>query len=104
MAAGKIKDFEKMYEEANDQHVAAVTLYGDASGKKAYADSKKQLTMDSKMKEYVYKMFKEGRVLVSMDSKLYKPVACDTSAGTVSVVTITGSGTLVATPVDLTLM
>lgn len=103
MADALIKDLKKTYEEANDQHVGIITLYGDSSASKVYADASKKLTMDSETKAYVYRMAQMGRVVVSMSSKLYRPVAIDENGGTLSVVTVTSSGTSTATPLVLEL-
>ena len=45
MGSALVKDLKKFYEDANDQHVGAITLYGDASASKAYADAAKSLGM-----------------------------------------------------------
>lgn len=103
MADALIKDLKKTYEEANDQHVGIITLYGDSANSKVYADSSKELTMDSDTKSYVYRMAQMGRVVVSMSSKLYRPVAIDETGGTLSVVTVTGTSPLAATPLVLEL-
>lgn len=96
-------NMKKIYEEANDQHVGTITLYGDASESKAYADSSKEISMDDDVKAYVFRMAQMGRVVISMSSKLYRPVEIDEANGKLSVVTVTGSGTLAVTPLVLEL-
>lgn len=103
MADALVKDLKKTYEEANDQHVGVITLYGDATASKAYADASKELTMDFDTKAYVCRMAQMGRVVVSMSSKLYRPVEIDDINGKLSVVTVTGSSPLAATPLVLEL-
>ena len=104
MGSAVIKDLKKFYEDANDQHVGAITLYGDASANKAYADAAKSLGMTEDTKAYVCHMAQMGRVVVSMDSKLYRPVEIDATNGKLSVLTVaTGAGALTATPLVLEL-
>lgn len=104
MASALVKDLKKFYEDANEQHVGVITLYGDSSASKAYADSAKSLTMTEDTKSYVCRMAQMGRVVISMSSKLYRPVEIDEDNGKLSVVTVTGSGTLAATPLVLELV
>lgn len=104
MANALVKDLKKLYEDANDQHVGAITLYGDASASKAYADATKSLEMTKDTKAYVCHMAQMGRVVVSMNSKLYRPVEVDATNGKLSIVTVTGSGSLAATPLVLALV
>lgn len=104
MANALVKDLKKLYEDANDQHVGAITLYGDASASKAYADAAKSLEMTKDTKAYVCHMAQMGRVVVSMNSKLYRPVEVDATNGKLSIVTVTGSGSLAATPLVLALV
>lgn len=104
MGSAVIKDLKKFYEDANDQHVGAITLYGDASANKAYADAAKSLEMTEDTKAYVCHMAQMGRVVVSMDSKLYRPVEIDATNGKLSVLTVaTGASALTATPLVLEL-
>lgn len=103
MAKALVKDLNKSYENANDQHIGAITIYGDASTNKAYADAAKSLEMTASMKTYVCHMAQMGRVAVSMNSKLYIPVEVDPINGKLSIVTVTGSGTLTVTPLVLAL-
>lgn len=103
MADALVKDLKKTYEDANDQHVGVITLYGDSAASKAYADASKTLEMDTDTKAYVCRMAQMGRVVISMSSKLYRPVEIDEANGKLSVVTVTGSGTLAATPLVLEL-
>lgn len=104
MADALVKDLKKLYEDANDQHVGAITLYGDASASKAYADAAKSLEMTADTKAYVCHMAQMGRVVVSMNSKLYRPVEVDATNGKLSVVTVTGTSPLAATPLVLALV
>ena len=104
MADALVKDLKKLYEDANDQHVGAITLYGDASASKAYADASKSLEMTEDTKAYVCHMAQMGRVVVSMNSKLYRPVEVDTTNGKLSIVTVTGTSPLAATPMVLALV
>lgn len=104
MANALVKDLKKLYEDANDQHVGAIILYGDASASKAYADSTKSLEMTKDTKAYVCHMAQMGRVVVSMNSKLYRPVEVDATNGKLSIVTVTGTGSLAATPLVLALV
>jgi hypothetical protein len=104
MGSAVIKDLKKFYEDANDQHVGAITIYGDASANKAYADAAKSLGMTEDTKAYVCHMAQMGRVVVSMDSKLYRPVEIDATNGKLSVLTVaTGASALTATPLVLEL-
>lgn len=104
MGSAVIKDLKKFYEDANDQHVGAITLYGDASANKAYADAAKSLGMTEDTKAYVCHMAQMGRVVVSMDFKLYRPVEIDATNGKLSVLTVTtGASALTATPLVLEL-
>lgn len=104
MGSAVIKDLKKFYEDANDQHVGAITIYGDASANKAYADAAKSLGMTEYTKAYVCHMAQMGRVVVSMDSKLYRPVEIDATNGKLSVLTVTtGASALTATPLVLEL-
>lgn len=102
MADALVKDLKKLYEDANDQHVGVITLYGDAS--KAYADAAKSLRMTEDTKAYVCHMAQMGRVVVSMNSKLYRPVEVDATNGKLSIVTVTGASPLAATPLVLALV
>lgn len=104
MADALVKDLKKLYEDANDQHVGVITLYGDASASKAYADSAKSLGMTADTKAYVCHMAQMGRVVVSMNSKLYRPVEVDATNGKLSIVTVTGNSSLAATPLVLALV
>lgn len=105
MSSAVVKDLKKFYEDANDQHVGAITLYGDASASKAYADAAKSLVMTEDTKAYVCRMAQMGRVVVSMNSKLYRPVEIDATNGKLSVLTVTtGAGALAATPLALELV
>ena len=104
MAKALFNDLNKFYEDANDQHVGAITLYGDASASKAYADAAKSLEMTKDTKAYVCHMAQMGRVVVSMNSKLYRPVEVDATNGKLSIVTVTGTGSLAATPLVLALV
>lgn len=104
MADALVKDLNKLYEDANDQHVGAITIYGDASASKAYADAAKSLKMTEDTKAYVCHMAQMGRVVVSMNSKLYRPVEVDAANGKLSVVTVTGTSPLAATPLVLALV
>lgn len=104
MANALVKDLKKLYEDANGQHVGAITLYGDASASKAYADATKSLEMTKDTKAYVCHMAQMGRVVVSMNSKLYRPVEVDATNGKLSIVTVTGTGSLAATPLVLALV
>ena len=104
MADALVKDLKKLYEDANDQHVGAITLYGDASASKAYVDSAKSLKMTADTKAYVCNMAQMGRVVISMNSKLYRPVEVDATNGKLSVVTVTGTSPLAATPLVLALV
>ena len=104
MANALVKDLKKLYEDANDQHVGAITLYGDASASKAYADATKSLEMTEDTKAYVCHMAQMGRVVVSMNSKLYRPVEVDATNGKLSIGTVTGSSPLAATPLVLALV
>ena len=104
MADALVKDLKKLYEDANDQHVGAITLYGDASASKAYADAAKSLKMTADTKAYVCHMAQMGRVVVSMNSKLYRPVEVDATNGKLSIVTVTGTSPLAATPLVLALV
>ena len=105
MASALVKDLKKFYEDANDQHVGTITLYGDASASKAYADATKSLEMTEDTKAYVCHMAQMGRVVVSMNSKLYLPVEIDAANGKLSVLTVTTStGALAATPLVLELV
>lgn len=104
MAKALFNDLNKFYEDANEQHIGAITIYGDASANKAYADAAKSLEMTADMKTYVCHMAQMGRVVVSMNSKLYRPVEVDATNGKLSIVTVTGSGTLTATPLVLALV
>lgn len=104
MADALVKDLKKLYEDANDQHVGVITLYGDASASKAYADAAKSLEMTKDTKAYVCHMAQMGRVVVSMNSKLYRPVEVDATNGKLSIVTVTGTSTLAATPLVLALV
>ena len=104
MADALVKDLNKLYEDANDQHVGAITIYGDASASKAYADAAKSLKMTADTKAYVCHMAQMGRVVVSMNSKLYRPVEVDATNGKLSVVTVTGASPLAATPLVLALV
>lgn len=104
MADALVKDLKKLYEDANDQHVGAITLYGDASASKAYSDAAKSLKMTEDTKAYVCHMAQMGRVVVSMNSKLYRPVEVDATNGKLSVVTVTGTSPLAATPLVLELV
>lgn len=105
MGSAVIKDLKKFYEDANDQHVGAITLYGDASANKAYADAAKSLGMTEDMKAYVCHMAQMGRVVVSMDSKLYRPVEIDATNGKLSVLMVaTGASALTVTPLVLELV
>lgn len=104
MADALVKDLKKLYEDANDQHVGAITIYGDASASKAYADAAKSLKMTADTKAYVCHMAQMGRVVVSMNSKLYRPVEVDATNGKLSVVTVTGTSPLAATPLVLALV
>lgn len=106
MGSAVIKDLKKFYEDANDQHVGVITLYGDASASanKAYADAAKSLEMTEDTKAYVCHMAQMGRVVVSMDSKLYRPVEIDATNGKLSVLTVaTGASAPTATPLVLEL-
>ena len=103
MASALVKNLKKLYEDGDDQHVGAVILYGDASANKVYADAAKSLEMTEDTKAYVCHMAQMGRVVVSMNSKLYRPVEVDTTNGKLSVVTVTESDTLAATPLVLEL-
>lgn len=103
MADALVKDLKKLYEDANDQHVGVITLYGDASASKAYADAAKSLGMTADTKAYVCHMAQMGRVVVSMNSKLYRPVEVDATNGKLSIVTVTGTSPLAATPLVLAL-
>lgn len=104
MGSSVIKYLKKFYEDANDQHVGAITIYGDASANKAYADAAKSLVMTEDTKAYVCHMAQMGRVVVSMDSKLYRPVEIDATNGKLSVLTVaTGASALTATPLVLEL-
>lgn len=103
MTSALVKDLKKFYEDANDQHVGTITLYGDAS--KAYADAAKSLKMTKDTKAYVCHMAQMGRVVVSMNSKLYLPVEIDAINGKLSVLTVTtGTSALAATPLVLELV
>ena len=105
MGSAVVKDLKKLYEDANDQHVGAITLYGDASASKAYADAAKSLGMTEDTKAYVCHMAQMGRVVVSMNSKLYRPVEIDATNGKLSVLTVTtGASALAATPLVLELV
>ena len=104
MSDALVKDLKKLYEDANDQHVGAITLYGDASASKAYADAAKSLKMTEDTKAYVCHMAQMGRVVVSMNSKLYRPVEVDATNGKLSIVTVTGTSPLAATPLVLALV
>lgn len=104
MADALVKDLKKLYEDANDQHVGVITLYGDASASKAYADAAKSLGMTEDTKAYVCHMAQMGRVVVSMNSKLYRPVEVDATNGKLSIVTVTGTSPLAATPLVLALV
>ena len=105
MASALVKDLKKFYEDANDQHVGAITLYGDASASKAYADAAKSLEMTKDTKAYVCHMAQIGRVVVSMNSKLYRPVEIDATNGKLSVLTVTTEASaLAATPLVLELV
>ena len=105
MASALVKDLKKFYEDANDQHVGTITLYGDASASKAYADAAKSLRMTEDTKAYVCRMAQMGRVVVSMNSKLYRPVEIDAANGKLSVLTVTtGASALAATPLVLELV
>ena len=104
MADALVKDLKKLYEDANDQHVGAITIYGDASASKAYADAAKSLKMTADTKAYVCHMAQMGRVVVSMNSKLYRPVEVDATNGKLSIVTVTGTSPLAATPLVLALV
>lgn len=105
MGSAVVKDLKKLYEDANDQHVGVITLYGDASASKAYADAAKSLGMTEDTKAYVCHMAQMGRVVVSMNSKLYRPVEIDATNGKLSVLTVaTGASALSATPLVLELV
>lgn len=104
MGSALVKDLKKFYEDANDQHVGVITLYGDASASKAYADAAKSLGMTEDTKAYVCHMAQMGRVVVSMNSKLYRPVEVDATNGKLSIVTVTGTSPLAATPLVLALV
>lgn len=105
MGSALVKDLKKLYEDANDQHVGVITLYGDASASKAYADAAKSLGMTEDTKAYVCHMAQMGRVVVSMNSKLYRPVEIDATNGKLSVLTVvTGASALSATPLVLELV
>ena len=104
MTKALFNDLNKFYEDANEQHIGAITIYGYASANKAYADAAKSLEMTAAMKTYVCHMAQMGRVVVSMNSKLYRPVEVDATNGKLSIVTVTGSGTLTATPLVLALV
>lgn len=104
MSDALVKDLKKLYEDANDQHVGAITLYGDASASKAYADAAKSLKITEDMKAYVCHMAQMGRVVVSMNSKLYRPVEVDATNGKLSIVTVTGTSPLAVTPLVLALV
>ena len=104
MADALVKDLKKLYEDANDQHVGVITLYGDASASKAYADAAKSLVMTADTKAYVCHMAQMGRIVVSMNSKLYRPVEVDATNGKLSIVTVTGTSPLAATPLVLALV
>lgn len=104
MGSALVKDLKKFYEDANDQHVGVITLYGDASASKAYADAAKSLGMTDDTKAYVCHMAQMGRVVVSMNSKLYRPVEVDATNGKLSIVTVTGTSPLAATPLVLALV
>ena len=104
MADALVKDLKKLYEDANDQHVGVITLYGDASASKAYSDAAKSLVMTEDTKAYVCHMAQMGRVVVSMNSKLYRPVEVDATNGKLSIVTVTGTSPLAATPLVLALV
>lgn len=105
MASALVKDLKKFYEDANDQHVGTITLYGDTSASKAYADAAKSLEMTADTKAYVCHMAQMGRVVVSMNSKLYLPVEIDAINGKLSVLTVTtGTSALSATPLVLELV
>ena len=98
MADALVKDLKKLYEDANDQHVGAITIYGDASASKAYADAAKSLKMTADTKAYVCHMAQMGRVVVSMNSKLYRPVEVDATKRELSVVTVSDTSPHAATP------
>lgn len=103
MASALVKDLKKFYEDANDQHVGTITLYGDANASKAYAAKSLEMTEDTKA--YVCHMAQMGRVVVSMNSKLYLPVEIDAINGKLSVLMVTTSaGALAATPLVLELV
>ena len=104
MGSALVKDLKKFYEDANDQHVGVITLYGDASASKAYADAAKSLGMTDDTKAYVCHMAQMGRVVVSMNSKLDRAVEVDATNGKLSIVTITGTSPLAATPLVLALV
>lgn len=104
MADALVKDLKKLYEDANDQYIGAITLYGDASASKAYADAAKSLEMTEDTKSYVCHMAQMGRVVVSMNSKLYRPVEVDATNGKLSIVTVTGTSPLATTPLVLALV
>lgn len=84
----------KIFEQSKDLHVANYVVYGKAADKKLYIDAAFTTQADE---ADVADAFTKGRLLVAVGDVSYVPVAMEDEK--VTIITVTGSGTLTATPV-----
>lgn len=84
----------KIFEQSKDLHVANYVVYGKAADKKLYVDAAFTTQADE---ADVADAFAKGRLLVVLGDAHHAPVIVEDEK--VTVITVTGEGTLTATPV-----
>lgn len=77
---------EKIYEHANDLHVAAYQVYAKKADKYAYADAAftKKLTAEELKNAFI-----KGSVVTDADGVIYQPISCKEVKGVVTVTYVT---------------
>lgn len=81
---------EKHFVTAEEKFLAAVMLYANSDAGNLYLESSHT---NGVSKDFVMNLFNKGLLLVTLDSKVYRPVMCEESSGAALITLTDGTGT-----------
>lgn len=81
---------EKHFATADEKFLTAVMVYADSDAGHLFAESAHTNKLN---KETVMNLFNKGLLLVTLESKVYRPVMCEDSSGAALVTLSDGTGT-----------
>lgn len=81
---------EKDYVKADEKFVGYVMLYADSDAGHLFLESAHTNKIS---KDFAMNLFKKGLMIVTLESKIYRPIMCEESSGAALVTMSDGTGT-----------